>query len=392
MAKRRGNHEGSIHQLPSGTFRAQVTLQGQRLSFTAHTKRLCQDWLKNTNRQIDDGLLLVDTKITLNEYLNNWLISTKSSKRHSTWAHYEQVTRSYILPRIGQVKVKDLRPEHIQGLYNYLLEQRVGEFTVLKIHTVLHSALQQAVRMGIIGRNPASLTNPPKEPDTEMAILNESQVSQFLIAAMTHRWEGLFHLAIVTGARQMELLGLKWTDLDWLRQTLKVERQLVRPNGSGVQFSSPKTKFGKRSIALGSKTIDVLRKHYERQQVERIAAGEKWQEHGLIFTTSQGRPINPRNLLRDFKTILRNAGLPDIRFHDLRHTAASLMLNNNIPPIVVSRRLGHAKASITLDIYGHLIPSMQIEAAEKIDELITPILMAPKIVDIQQNVPGTPSR
>jgi integrase len=117
----------------------------------------------------------------------------------------------------------------------------------------------------------------------------------------------------------------------------------------------------------------VLRAHYDRQQGERLAAGEKWQEHGLIFTTSLGTPIHPRNLLRDFKKLLRDAGLPTIRFHDLRHTAASLMLNNNIPSIVVSRRLGHAKASITLDVYGHLIPSMHTEVADKIDELMMPI-------------------
>jgi integrase len=205
-----------------------------------------------------------------------------------------------------------------------------------------------------------------------MKILNESQVNRLLIKVTGHPWEVLFYLAVVTGMRQMELLGLKWTDLDWTRQTIKVERQLMRPNRNGVQFTDPKTRFGKRTIALGGRTIEVLRSHFDRQQVERMAASEKWQDHGLIFTNSLGGPIHPRNLLRDYKQLLRDAGLPAIRFHDLRHTAASLMLNNNIAPIVVSRRLGHAKASITLDIYGHLIPGMQAEAAEIIDELIMP--------------------
>ena len=177
------------------------------------------------------------------------------------------------------------------------------------------------------------------------------------------------------GQRISKAFDTQKEGLDWIRQTLRVEPQLSRPDGNGVQFSAPKTRFGKRTIALGSKTIEVLRAHYERQQVIRITAGDGWQEYGLIFITSQGSPIHPRNLLREFKKLLRDAGLPDIRFHDLRHTAASLMLNNNIPPIVVSRRLGHAKASITLDVYGHLIPSMQTEAAEKIDELIMPVVV-----------------
>ncbi|OGN98679.1 MAG: hypothetical protein A2Z71_11290 [Chloroflexi bacterium RBG_13_50_21] len=205
-----------------------------------------------------------------------------------------------------------------------------------------------------------------------MTILTESQVSQLLIAARSHRLEALFYLAITTGVRESEILALKWSDLDWLRRTLKVERQLERPHGEGVQFSPPKTAFGKRSIKLGSKTIEVLRGHYERQQTERIAASEAWKEYDLIFPTSVGTPIDQRSLLRTFKILLKNAGFPPFRFHDLRHTSAILMLNHDIPVIIVSRRLGHARASITSDVYGHLLPNMQDEAAEMIDDLVTP--------------------
>jgi integrase len=159
--------------------------------------------------------------------------------------------------------------------------------------------------------------------------------------------------------------------LDW--KSLIVERQLRRNPQDGELFSTPKTKFGRRVIALGPKTMEVLRQHYERQQLDRKAAGENWEEHELIFPSSVGTPYNYRNLIRDFKKVLHNAGLPEIRFHDLRHTAASLMLNNGVPVIIVSRRLGHARPSITLDIYGHLIPSMQQQAAELMDELVTPI-------------------
>jgi integrase len=373
MARKRANKEGTIYKLSSGRWCAQLSLDAQRMSRTFDTQKEGLDWIRKTRGQIDDGMNYANTKITLGEFLKGWLTSNTATRQRSTWVKNEQICRGYIIPNLGHVKIRDLRPEHIQGLYRSLLDQRIGTYTIIKVHTVLHSALQQATLTGMISRNPASYAQLPREPANEMAILNESQVSQLLVAANGHRWEALYHLAIVTGMRQMEILGLKWTDLDWLRQTLKVERQLIRPDGNGVEFSSPKTRYGKRSIALGGKTVDVLRAHLLYQQGEKTAAGEAWIETGLIFTNSLGGPIDPRNLLRNYKQLLRDAGLPAIRFHDLRHTAASLMLNAGIPVIVVSRRLGHAKASITLYVYGHLIPSMQSEAAELIDQMVTPV-------------------
>ena len=373
MASKRANKEGSVYKLPSGHWCAQLSLEGQRLSKAFNTQKEGLDWIRKTRGHIDDGMNYASTKITLGDFLKDWLIDTKATLQRSTWVKNEQTCRSHIIPNLGHVKIRDLRPEQIQDLYRTLLDQEIGTYTVIKVHTVLHSALQQATRIGMISRNPASFVQPPKAPDNEMAILSDSQVSQLLVAANGHRWEALYHLAIVTGMRQMELLGLKWADLDWRRQTLKVERQLLRSHSNGIEFSSPKTRYGKRSLALGKKTIDVLHAHYEHQQAERVASGDKWIENGLIFTNSLGGSIDSRNLLRNYKQLLRDAGLPDIRFHDLRHTAASLMLNAGIAVIVVSRRLGHARASITLDIYGHLIPTMQSEAAEKIDDLVTPI-------------------
>ena len=373
MAGKRGNSEGSIYKRSNGTWSVQATLQGHRLSRTFKTQRECQEWLKKTRGQIDDGMTLASTKIGLGDFLSGWLTSTKTSKGRSTWQHYEQLIRTYIFPHLGEIKVRDLRPEHIQSFYNRLFDEHVGIYTIRKIHTTLHSALQQAVKTGMIGRNSASFVHPPKEPTNEMAILNESQVSQLLIAAQGSRLEALIHLAVISGMRQMELLGLKWNDLDWIKQTLKIERQLLKPDGEGVKFSSPKTRYGKRSISLGAKTIETLRKYYEKQQAEQCKAGEAWKEYGLIFTTQNGTPIHPRNLLRDYKKLLHTAGLPPIRFHDLRHTSASILLNQGVPVITVSRRLGHAKASITLDIYGHLIPTMQTEVAEMIDDLVMPV-------------------
>jgi len=164
-----------------------------------------------------------------------------------------------------------------------------------------------------------------------------------------------------------------WTDLDLQRKTMKVERQLLRGSGHVAQFGPTKTKNGKRIIDLGTGTINVLRKHSQLQQTERIRAGDKWTEQGLVFTNQTGGPIDSRNQLRNLKKVNKCAGLPEIRFHDLRHTSASIMLNHGTPVIVVSRRLGHAKPSTTVDIYGHLIPSFQREAAELMDSLLMPV-------------------
>jgi integrase len=214
----------------------------------------------------------------------------------------------------------------------------------------------------------------PKEPEKEMQILTESQVSQLLVTVMEHRWKALYFLAVTSGMRQMEMLGLKWSDLDWVKKSIYVERQLSRKqDGDGIMFAPLKTDKSRRSIDLGNRSIQILRKHDQRQQETRKKAGDSWIENGLIFTNSKGGPIHYRNLLRSFKIILKHAGLPEIRFHDLRHTAASLMLNHGVAPLVVSQRLGHARPSITLDTYGHLLPSIQSEAAKLLDELVTPV-------------------
>jgi integrase len=229
------------------------------------------------------------------------------------------------------------------------------------------------VKLGLIGRNPAEVVTPPKSISKEMRFYDENLVNQMLLAARGDRHEALYQLAITTGLRQGELLGLRWSDLDLGKRTLQVQRQLKRKFRKGDYFELLKTKAGRRTIILGAKTIEKLQEHWKRQNQERIFAGSRWQENDLIFPTPKGTPMDHSNLYRAFKGLIKKVGLPEIRFHDLRHTAASLMLNHGVPVIIVSRRLGHSKASITLDIYGHLVPEMQSEVAEMMDELITPV-------------------
>ena len=168
--------------------------------------------------------------------MNNWLAIAKTSRRASTWSHYEQLNRTYVLPYLGKIKLKDLRPDTIQLFYDRLLKEKVGEYTINKIHTMLHGALEQAVKIGLASRNAADAAIPPRPHSKEMQFLDENQVSQMLLAARGSRMEAILHLAVATGMRQMELLGLKWTDLDWVKQTLRIERQLERSDSGMFDF------------------------------------------------------------------------------------------------------------------------------------------------------------
>lgn len=186
------------------------------------------------------------------------------------------------------------------------------------------------------------------------------------------RHYALYYLALVTGMRQGELLALKWENIDLAKGILNVKFNLKRlPHGGGLVLDKPKTKTSVRSIKLGQDTIDVLKAQKKRIAKERETKPDIWQEEGFVFPSTVGTAIDPSNMLRYFRSSLRTANLPKIRFHDLRHTAASLMLNNGVDVLVASQRLGHAQPSITLDVYGHLMPSMQSEAAFLLDTLIT---------------------
>jgi integrase len=249
----------------------------------------------------------------------------------------------------------------------------VSSNTVRILHAVLHRSLEQAVRWGMIERNPAKAVIRPKPCRKEIQTLNSHQVRQFLIAAQGSRYEALYYLAITTGLRAGELLGLKWNDLDWTKGHLHVQRQIQRVPGNGLALLEPKNAAGRRVVILGQTMMTVLDEHFKKQDYMRSFAGERWQEHGMIFTSQTGTCLDHRNVYREFKEILRKAGLSDIRFHDLRHTAATLMLQEGIHPKIVQERLGHAQIYMTMDTYSHVLPAMQDEAAKKMDELIAPI-------------------
>ncbi len=373
MATRRGNNEGSISRARNGKYRAMVLVEGHRLTRTFDTKHECKAWIRQILDQVDQGITYSSAQTTLDKYLSEWLSTARSALREKTAPQYEQLIKTYITPSLGKIKLKDLKSEHIDRFYSLMQKSGVGVRTIRINHSVLHRALNQAIKRGLIGRNPADGVTVPRQVQAEMKIWEESEITRFLIAIKGNRNEALFHLALKTGMRQGELLGLKWSDLDWTKGILRVQRQVQRINNKGFLFSEPKTRAGRRSIQLGEFTLQVLREHYKRQGLEKALAGDRWAENDLVFPSSVGTPIDQRNLQRTYASLVKKAGVQKIRFHDLRHTAASVMLNHGIPVIVVSRILGHSRPSITLDIYGHLIHDMQVEAARIMDDAITPL-------------------
>jgi integrase len=215
----------------------------------------------------------------------------------------------------------------------------------------------------------------------------------FLLAAQGTGYEAFFQLEVTTGLRLGEMFGLKWADLDWTTRKLQVRRQVYRVKGKGLVFAEVKTKASRRNVIIGNATLRKIQEHYDNQQILRQTVGDKWHDLDLIFLNSVGNPMEHANLLKIFKEGLRKAGLPDMRFHDLRHTAATLMLMNGTNPKIVQERLGHSDISMTLNTYSHVLPSMQDEAADKLDELVTmvevgvelPKVVQPAVSSIRQN-------
>lgn len=368
---KRSHGEGTVYRKTDGSWRAQVTIDGQRLSFSAPTRKACAKWLQSILGQIEQGLTYDATRTTYGDYLDGWLSQKQTVLRIHTIEQYQRTIHKYILPYLKTIKLNELTPGRIQGLYDQLRQRGVTPRAVQVVHAVIYGSLQQALKLGIIGRNPADAVVKPAVIKREMQVWNESQISQFLVAIQGHRNETLYRLALATGMRRGELVGLQWIDVDWLGQSIYVQRQVTQPDGGGFEFTSTKTNAGRRKISLGDGLIQAFRAQYDRVQTLRAAVGKNWKENDLVFPSMVGTPIDGYNLSKEFQDLAAIAGVQKIRFHDLRHTAASMMLNHGIPVIVVSRILGHSKPSITMDIYGHIIPGMQDQAASLMDQITT---------------------
>jgi integrase len=309
----------------------------------------------------------VGTEVTSGEYLSQWLRHCRGRLRSKTYEGYEGVIRLYAAPGIGPVPLSRLQPLHLQQLYSDLIERGLAGGTVLNLHLVLAQALAQAVRWGLIERSPAAGAQPPRPRRPEPVVVDSALAARIMQAVRGTPMELPAVVALATGMRRGEILALRWGDLD-PGYTLAQVRRSLQVSGEGLHFVEPKTRRSRRSVALPAFLAPYLRRQKEDQEGRR-AACSAWRDMDLVIDAGDGGPWHPDTLSSGWYSFLKRSGLPHVRFHDLRHAHATLLLLSRVHPKVVSERLGHASVGITLDLYSHVLPSMQSEAAAAIDDL-----------------------
>ncbi len=378
MGSRRGHNEGSIYQRASdGKWVGSINLgygadgKRDRKVIYGKTRKDVADRLKALLRDQQVGLPIpTSERQTLGQFIEHWLSDVARQKlRASTYATYANHVHKHIVPALGRTPLQQLNPQQIQSLINQKLASGLAARTVADIHAVLRTALAQALKWNLIARNVATLVERPRIPQHQIRYMTPEQTRTFLEAIQGDRLQGLYVTAISLGLRRGEALGLHWDDIDFDRGTLVVKRALQRVGGK-LSIVELKTRAAYRSINLPAFTLTALRSHRIRQLEERLVAGSRWQDKGLVFTTGIGTPIEPRNYKRSFDAALKRAGLDHMRIHDMRHTSASLLLAQGVSPKVISEILGHARVGITLDIYSHLYEPMRQEAAAKMDSML----------------------
>ena len=336
------------------------------LNRTVHgTKKDAQRELTRLLRERDLGTLAQPSRTTLDDYLESWLGSVaKTRVRERTHRDYVWLLKKYVRPTLGERRLDQLKALELQKLYGELAAQGLSSRTVRYAHTVLRNALEQAVKWGMIARNPADLVQLPRKQAREMSAFSPEEARRFLAAAQGDPHFAAFSLLLDTGLRPGEALALKWGDVDLAGRHLRVRRTLTR-GPQGWSFAEPKTAGSRRGVPFTEPLQRVLVMHGGAQHPG---------PHNLVFTGEAGEPLHANNLgRRNFSRILERAGLPDtFRLYDLRHTCATLMLLAGVHPKVVSERLGHASVKITLDTYSHVLPTMQREATEKLGTLLYP--------------------
>ena len=378
MTRKRGNNEGSIYEHVRngrkvgyrGAYTVHTADGPKRRYVSGRTREEVRQKLAKAMADRDVGLVFDAGNLTVGEYLDRWLRDVRDTVRESTHERYGYAVRPHIRPALERIKLRDLTPAHVRWFYRERLDSGLAPATVHKLHVVLHKALKAAVVDGLIPRNAAVGLKLPRITREEINPLSPEQARRFLEAARGDRLEALYVLALSAGMRQGELLALKWEDVDLENGLLRVRRTLTRTDKTFL-LGEPKTKKSRRTIRLTKGAVSSLRVHLALQlkEIERI--GSLYQPGGLVFATGIGTIVNPSNLRnRSFKTLLKRAGLPPVRFHDLRHTCATLLLGKDVNPKIVSEMLGHASVSVTLDVYSHLLPDMQEKAAKALEEAL----------------------
>ena len=376
--------KGHIKQRSKGSWTLWVDLgrdpetrKRKQQTFTVRgSKQVAERELRTVLTRIEGGAHVKPTKLTVGEYLEQWLqgyAAVNTGPR--TYEGYAGVVHAHLIPALGSIPLVALQPHHIQTYYSKALQsgRRDGKGglsaqTICHDHRVLFEALRHAVKQGMLIRNVAEAVDPPRPEHKEMATLGPEGVNKLLDAVRGTLCYDLFYTALYTGLRRSELLALRWHRIDLELATLSVVETIHQLRNSEYVVRQPKSKRGRRLIALSPSLAILLREHKAKQELERMLLGKPLLPNDLVFSNPDGTPLRPNSITRRFKNLADSIGLNGVRLHDLRHTHATLMLQQGIHPKIVSERLGHSSIAITLDTYSHILPGLQETAARRFDE------------------------
>ncbi|HEY3967896.1 MAG TPA: site-specific integrase [Planctomycetaceae bacterium] len=367
---RRGNGEGSIYQRGDGRWVASVVVgrdqtgKQRRKVVYGWTKADVTGKLSKLLPQALDGTLGTHERLTVGAYLDKWMEDTvKANRKPSTFARYETSCNLHIKPLIGGIQLSKLTPVQLRGLYASLQRDGHSLATCEITHAILHSAFKSALKSDLVTRNVCDCVDRPKAPDAEIKTIDAAQVNMLLESIRNDRLYALYLLAIDSGMRQGEMLALRWDDISFESRTISVRRKVIEVK-KVFHVDEPKTASGRRSITVTPATIEALREHQAKMLAEGLIGG------GWVFPRRNGKFIRRNWLVLRIKKILADAGLPEITFHALRHTCATMLLQASTHGKIVQERLGHSKIAITLDTYSHVTPTMQQQAADVMGGLL----------------------
>ena len=371
MARRRGKGEGSIFKRKDGVWQGAVTVgyneEGKQKRKTEYGKTQAEvrGKIDEIKHQLASGTFN-DSNFTVKTYLERWLAEKARQVEKSTMDSYERLTRLHIVPRIGRVPLIKLTALQVQSMMREVSEV-AGVRTANACRTLLYSSIKQAMRWQLVSRNVAEAVDPIKKASQEMALWTPDEAVRFLDTASGHRLYAAFYLAMSTGLRRGELLGLRWSDLKG--NVLHIRQQLTYREGTFI-FKQTKTERGKRRVAISEDVLDVLTNHRKHQDSEKRFLGEAWADTDLVFTSEVGTPIHPRNFDRTWKQLKTKAGVPQVRLHDLRHLHVSLLVKQGFDPATIADRVGHTDPAFTLRKYTHMFEEQRQAAAIGINDLL----------------------
>ena len=374
-AKRRGRNEGSIYQRKDGRWAAAIDLGWQngkrrRKHYLGSTRAEVHKKLIKALRDLDQGIAPPSDRLTVGAYLETWLEeSAKPKVRPLTYESYSCLVRLHLIPGLGRIRLSKLSPQQVQRFLNQKREEGASARRVQMMHAVLRTALNQALRWGLVPRNVATLVDPPRAPREPVKPMSPEEAHRFMEAAQGDPYEAVFAIGLGLGLRAGEVLGLRWQDLDLEQGQLTVRYALQRVKNQKLELVEPKSRTSTRTLVLPAFVIRTLRQQQLRQKQQERWGGLKWQEKDFVFATSLGTPIDPDKVRRRFKQVLKTAGLRDMRFHDLRHSCASFLLAQGVQPRTIMELLGHSQIGLTMNTYSHVMPSLLTDAAERMDAL-----------------------